>query len=203
MGSATNDLRRLFTESGLAAPPVPEPLEPALLSRGTWLFATREVDPMAMYSFEHYLVEAVAEPVEDYIAISHAGHGANSYALNYQLVYGPVAIFIQAPWGGVYTDGEAAAREVARQFAQCGDLIAAAEASAGRVPGPPARLIVAESGFRGISVCEWLTQPLRDKRAAQGWLDAAPDRSSPAVGVEPAEPPGALARAVELLRARP
>ena len=41
---------------------------------------------MRMYLFDDYLNEVLTEKTPDYVALSHAGHGVNSYALNYQLV---------------------------------------------------------------------------------------------------------------------
>jgi hypothetical protein len=92
-------MRLLFENAGLVVPPVPATLEPRLVERGHWVFATREIDPMAMYSFDRYVVETVTESVEDYVAVSHAGHGLNPSGLNYQLVYGPIAVFAQTGWG--------------------------------------------------------------------------------------------------------
>lgn len=51
--------------AGLAASPIPDPLAPQLRKQGPWVFTRREVDPMAMYAFSPYIVEAVAESVED------------------------------------------------------------------------------------------------------------------------------------------
>jgi hypothetical protein len=39
--------------------------------------------------------------VEDYVVAGHAGHGTNSYAISDFLVYRPLAVFLQLPWGGV------------------------------------------------------------------------------------------------------
>ncbi len=121
--SAMENARRLFEDAGLIAPPVPVALQLAFAEQERWVFATREMDPGAMYMFDRYVTEAVALPVDDYVAISHSGHGANSYGLNYHLVYGPIAIFAQTSWGGVYMDAEASAADVRRQLTQCAELI--------------------------------------------------------------------------------
>lgn len=159
---------------------------------------------MAMYSFDRYLVETVAESVEDYVAVSHAGHGANSYGLNYHLVHGPIAVFTQTSWGGVYGDADESAAEVTRQLTQCAELIAAAETSVERLPESPARLVVAESTFRATNFCRWLDRPLGDERAAVEWLrevthEGEVSRTEPAA--QAGESVGAIARAIQLVRA--
>jgi hypothetical protein len=50
---------------------------------------------------------SLREPTPDQIALSHAGHGINSYALNFRLVLGPLALLVQQSWGGVYGDSAA------------------------------------------------------------------------------------------------
>lgn len=199
------DLRCLFEESGLTAPPVPAALKPRLRERGPWVFATREIDAMAMYSFDRYLVEAVAGPIEDYVAVSHAGHGANSYGLSYHLVYGPVAIFAQTGWGGAYMDADESDAEASRQLAQCAELIATTEKSVERLPASPARLIVTESGFRASGICKWLDRPLGDEHAAEGWLREAAANDGPDLGIEEepklSEPFAAIAAAIKLVQA--
>ena len=62
-----------------------------------------------MYLFKtDFLLTLLTGQVDDFVAVSHAGHGANSYALSYFLVDGPLALFLQTAWGGVFTDPEKA-----------------------------------------------------------------------------------------------
>lgn len=202
--SALEDLRHLFEEAGLMVPPVPAALEARLRERERWAFATREIDPMAMYMFDSYLIEALVGAVEDYVAVSHAGHGVNSYGLNYHLVYGPIAVFTQTGWGGVYMDSELSAADVSRQFTQCADLIDAAEGVIDRGPLPAARLIVAESTFRDRSICKWLDRPLVDARAAAQWLDQANEEQTEPQAERAAQSlgePGVIARAIQMVQA--
>ena len=86
-------MRQVFEGAGLSAPPVPPDLEPRVRRRGDWLYATRRIDPMAMYMFLDHVTEAMSRRVGDYMAVCHAGHGVNSYCVNYHLVWGPVAIY--------------------------------------------------------------------------------------------------------------
>lgn len=134
-----------------------------------------------MYGFFAYPLEALTSGVGNYVAVSHAGHGLNSYALNYHLVYGRLALFTQTLWGGVYADSPAHAEKVNDQLARCARLIAAYEscAAAELLPAAPARLIVVETDLGGDGTSRWLPGPLPDNDTAQAWLDAPRDTSLP------------------------
>lgn len=98
--SGLGDMSRTFDAAGLPPPPVPKSLQPQLRLLGPWCWGTRDIVPGYMYKFDVYAIEAVTSHLEDYVAISHAGHGVNSYSINYHLVTGPLVIFAQALWGG-------------------------------------------------------------------------------------------------------
>jgi len=155
------EMRRTFESAGLTAPPVPAPLSPLVRKRGDWTFATCEVDPMAMYMFRESLVAmaTMTPDAADFLGVCHAGHGVNSYGINYQLRYGPIAIYTQTGWGGVYMDAQESAASVRRMFARCARLIEAAEAARPRFEGSTRCLFVAESSFRRLSTCYWLDRP--------------------------------------------
>ena len=59
-----------------------------------------------MYMVASLVDEVVKEDLEDYVAVSHAGHGVNSYSINYALVSGSLGLFLQTLWGGVYMDAD-------------------------------------------------------------------------------------------------
>ena len=65
-----------------------------------------------MCAVEKFIEEALSNPDREYVAVGHAGHGINSYAMHYFLVYGPVALFAQLPWGGAYMDSTETARVI-------------------------------------------------------------------------------------------
>ncbi|MDQ3770714.1 MAG: hypothetical protein M3343_01315 [Actinomycetota bacterium] len=69
-----------------------------------WAYATEDIDPTKVYRFE-FPREVLTSDVENYVSFCHAGHGVNSYSINYHLIYGPVADFMQVGWGGVYKGG--------------------------------------------------------------------------------------------------
>lgn len=153
-GNGLADLMNTLRKAQLPFPPVPESLRSEIVRRESWVWSTRPIDPMAMYLFRDYLVEAVAGPVDNYFAICHAGHGVNSYGLNYHLVYGPLALFIQNGWGGVYSKPEYDKARIFVAFRLAAQLIAQIEM---HWPGgqqiPCDGLIVAYSDFRDISMC--------------------------------------------------
>ena len=76
-----------FREAGLPAPPIPSRFESSLQDLGPWWFATNDVSPAAMYLFDtDFLLTLLSGQFDDFVAVSHAGHGANSYALSYFLM---------------------------------------------------------------------------------------------------------------------
>ena len=97
--------RQDLLDAGLAFPPLPNDLPAQLQRFGAWHWGTRELDPLSMYMFEGLAgTEENSGPPPDYMALCHAGHGINSYALNYQLVYRPLAVMFQVGWGGICMD---------------------------------------------------------------------------------------------------
>jgi hypothetical protein len=178
MNAVAVDMRRTFEDAGLLAPHVPPELEPRLRQLRDWAYSTREIAPGAMYMFDDYLNEVLTRPVEDYVAVCHAGHGANSYAITYNLVRGPLALFAQTGWGGIYEDRELTSAEVSDQLAACAALAEAVEAATPARPAP-ARLVVAPSPFRGIAICRWLDRPLDSEASAHAWLKKCPHDTDP------------------------
>jgi hypothetical protein len=168
--SGLDEARQIFASEHLSLPPVPDRFKRSLRVIGEWCFATRKVDAMRMYLFDDYLNEVLTRKTPDYVAFSHAGHGINSYALNYQLVDGPLAIIVQVGWGGGYSDKTKNTQQANELFARCAELISASEKAKTRgLTGPPGRLVVIESDMRQEWVCGWLNRPLRGQ-AVREWL---------------------------------
>lgn len=161
---ALKEMMELLSEAGLAMPPIPKDLQSKMYRVRRWCYATRDIDPLEMYRFDRYLVEAVVERPQPYFAFSHAGHGINSYAINYQLVIGPLALFTQIPWGGAYMDDQRQTARVRHIFERCADLL-------GNTPErtEPRRLLVAISELRRQRICGWIPPGL-DQEGARDWL---------------------------------
>jgi hypothetical protein len=172
--------RRTFERAGMQLPPIPDRFVPGLQEIGEWCFSTCPISPMLMYFFDRYLYEALTGTLQDHVAISHAGHGMNSYALNYHVVDGPLILMIQASYGGAYDNPEADKRYMKAQFKRCAALIAAVDSAKAHGLVGPGRLAVFESGLRGSAAWGWLSKPLSDQDAASSWLrehQIEPDRN--------------------------
>lgn len=178
-------VRRTFAEAGLTEPPIPRRFERRVSMIVPWCFATRPVDPMAMYRFDRYVREVLTGTPRDYVAVSHAGHGVNSYAINYHLVDGPLAIFAQVGWGGVYNDAAESSQQVNDVFVRLSRILAAADTAKTRwLARRRGRLLVIESRLRGKSAWGWQDRPLRHG-AAQGWLKARSPVAATSDGARP------------------
>jgi hypothetical protein len=138
--------RRLFQEAGLAFPTIPTELAERLKERGEWLFSTRELT-MSPYNLQHYIDEVEGATVKDYAVLCHSGHGVNSYAIQYYLVYRYLRMFLHLRWGGVYTDEHAAASKI-RECFSLGDRIVAVALKL-RKSGARGRLMIVGSDFYG------------------------------------------------------
>jgi hypothetical protein len=135
----------LFREAGLPVPAIPPQLAARLEQREPWCYATRELDH-SPYDWRAFVDEA--DPaVSDYAVLAHAGHGANSYAIHYYLVHGPLRLFLQLGWGGVYMDAAATTRTVHDCF-RLADQLDAAIPTSRKIP-PGASLLIAASDLHG------------------------------------------------------
>lgn len=124
--------KRLFQESGLAFPTIPDKLAAQLKEQGKWLFSTRKIN-MSPYNLKHYVAEVDKSRVQDYAMLSHSGHGINSYALQYYLVHGSLRMFLHLGWGGAYMDDKAARTNIRNCFSMAAQIIRAAKATEDRL----------------------------------------------------------------------
>ncbi|MBL1079210.1 hypothetical protein JK358_32875 [Nocardia sp. 2] len=148
---AFQEMCELFEGHDLGLPPIPPPFQPQLRQVQPWAYATGAVSPALMYQFG-YSKDAMRHWLPDQVAVSHSGHGTNSYAVNYQLVCGSLTLFAQTGFGGAYMNNSMAAARVRRMFEACRTLSEALE-NARRCPSH--RLLVAYSDIRQTSWCRW------------------------------------------------
>ena len=149
-GKGYLNLLNSFKDAGIESPPIPEELRPQLIMQDTWCWATRPIDHYEMYMGAHpYIEELFEKSVENYAAVSHAGHGLNSSGLQFNLVFGPVAIIIQNSYGGVYMDENITARSIAATYTHIRNLIdCISPLETGRIDD---RVVIVWSEFRGIN----------------------------------------------------
>ena len=163
---ALTNLLATFAEAGLIAPPIPDEFVRSLTSQGPWCWATRTVDPLAMYGFDRYPNEVLlGKCSDDYLGVSHGGHGANSYFLTYQLVLGRLAVMAQVRWGGVYMDASASRNDTSRLFSEIAALLDIA-GPRNEEPGP--RLVVLASGG-GLGAVGLLPSRCADEHECAEW----------------------------------
>jgi hypothetical protein len=100
---ANEDFDDFFSvEHSLEYPPLTVEFEEEITEFGFWHWATQPFpDRMQDYSLIES-VEYLKGPVPDQYSLNHAGHGINSYSLNFRHVFGNIAIFAQSGYGGVY-----------------------------------------------------------------------------------------------------
>ena len=116
--------RKLFKESGLAFPKIPKELAQRLKQQREWLFSTRKIN-ISPYNLDYYIHELDVPDVKDYAIVAHSGHGVNSYAIQYYLVYGDLRILLHLGWGGVYMDAKETTAKIFKCFSLADEIIAA------------------------------------------------------------------------------
>jgi hypothetical protein len=137
--------RELFEAVGLAFPTIPKELAARLKQRGEWCFPTRELK-ISPYELRDYVDETDCSSGE-YVVLCHSGHGVNSYAIQYYVVYGPLRLFLHLGWGGAYMDAIETASDVRECFSLADEVVSAAM-KMGKVRADE-RLTIVGSDFYG------------------------------------------------------
>jgi hypothetical protein len=167
----------------LAFPTIPEELAVKLKKQDEWLFSTRKLE-ISPYDLKYYVDESDSAPVGDYAVLCHSGHGANSYAIQYYLVRGPLRMFLHIGYGSVYMNANRAVAMVGECFSLADRIVQAAKASRKLAAGD--RLTIVGSDFYGsywsapggerqpgwlplvlAEVIEWLKNPPSDELLQQ------------------------------------
>lgn len=136
-----------------------------------------------MYDWRPFVIDTLMSPGNDYWAASFAGHGVNSYSVNFFVVQGSITLLLQEGWDGIYMEASKQRSIIEKEFSACSQLLEQTQASL-RLTQDEGRLVIAASGFRGSS-WGWLDAPAVDFDSAEQWLRA---NSAPA-----ADPANALA----------
>jgi hypothetical protein len=97
--SAIEDAALTWDEAGLLLPPVPREVSGSLRKHDEMDFGTDATDPSDRAGWLERARDPATPPL---VAMGHMGHGVNSYNLCYQLIAGPLAVFVRQPFGGAY-----------------------------------------------------------------------------------------------------
>lgn len=141
--------RATLAKAGLDLPPIPPDLAPDFRERGRWNFATSAAPKGRAYFFVEYVQMVCRQAGPPFVVLEHSGHGINSYGLHYVLVWGPLRLFLQLGFGGVYMDPEDTGIHINECFRLAHELVdaVAAPRQAGCLSTSDP-LVVAVSDFR-------------------------------------------------------
>jgi hypothetical protein len=120
-----------------------------------------KLDPKPLYDISAYVQEFLSQPVEDYVMLGFAGHGACSRGIHYYAVKGNIAVFIQLSYdSAAIVDLESARERIEGIFQSLGYLFDSVNTAKekGLIPEQK-RLLIVESDFYGSG---W------------GWIDGRP-----------------------------
>ncbi|MCK5673461.1 MAG: hypothetical protein KAH95_08795, partial [Spirochaetales bacterium] len=169
--------KELFTKAGLKFPKIPEELSVRLKEKGKWLFSTKEIDK-SPYNLQHYTAEADKSQMDNYAILAHSGHGSNSYAIQYYLVYGMLEMFLHIGWGGIYMNPEKTAATIESCFSLSDKIIQKVQVSNNLKSGTKIRIVGTDfyksywtvSGTDGQKMKADSKDPIGVLTAALNWL---------------------------------
>ena len=134
---------RKFNAEGLSVPAIPQDLAAKMTVQGQWLFASRKIDTPP-YFLQVYTNEFDAGQVEDYVLLSHDGHGVNSYAIQYYLVTSGLGLFLHLGWGGIYMDNVERAENIATCFSLADQLTSIAQSYPDFLKGQTLKIVASD-----------------------------------------------------------
>ncbi|WP_439625469.1 hypothetical protein [Gemmata sp.] len=167
-----DNARQLFQRAGLAFPPIPEGLAGRLKKLGKWSYSTRPLE-RSPYALLHYVEEVERAQVDEYAVLAHCGHGVNSYAIHYYVVHGPLRMFLQLAWGGVYSDPERDAAAIRECFSLAGQIVLAVPALEALTPHARLTIVGSDCCVRR-NHWSWSGNGAPEKREA-GSVDPEPE----------------------------
>jgi len=137
------DLLATLSAAGIAVPP--RQPRPVVHTYGAWSWGNRYLPPFQMYMFDVGLVARQLTAHGGFFALSHAGHGINSYGLNLVTAKGHIAAFVQHGYGGAYSNPVHDLIDINATYSRLHLLLRAFKADRPDMP----RLLVTYSSFRG------------------------------------------------------
>lgn len=185
---STLPVSAMMERFGLPAPWVPEEWTQRVHAVGVGHFGTRDELP-GFFNPGALAQEAACGAAGDYVLYGSGGRGMQSNTVNYALVLGPLALFLEQSIGSVYGDNALDVQSIRREWALTDELCAEV---ARHSWAPGERLVVIASDLAGtlwarlpapLSADEWRTftgwqsvdNPIADLRPVIHWLEASPD----------------------------
>lgn len=162
-------MESLLAEAGLAVPPLPDGADARLKEREDACFSTRAFKESPI-NLQHYARKAIAGASPDYVLVARVGQGADSCAMHYFLVQGPLQLFLQLACGNP-AGRDRSATQINECFTLAHELVAAVPQAlrAGRLPRSGRLTVVAsdlvESFWEASAAAEHANQPGRRTRA--------------------------------------
>ncbi|GEM_PF-3452154 len=164
-----------YAESGLRMPPVPRGLVSQLEEQAEWLYGTELLD---LSDREEFLQAARAAAPKSRVALGHTGHGQASWYLGYQLIDGPLCVFVRQRYGTPYDDAELARTLVNNTVEGIEELVVRADEArdSGRLAAGQRLLVVIDDlepgGIDVIGGTEGWQEDEYPLAAASRWLSA-------------------------------
>ena len=114
MRSDLHHAQALLSAEGLSFPTLPGALAGQLRERAPGIYSTREL-VASPYALEVHVGELLhSANWGDSAVVAIDGHGSQSWAFHYYLISGPLALFVQLPWAGAFSDMNADRAEIER-----------------------------------------------------------------------------------------
>ena len=116
-----------ISKKKLLLPPIPQSFRSSVEELGSGVFGTAWAKGRSLYNVQAFMNEAMNNANARFFVFGQAGHGINSWAMHYYLVDGPIALFLQLPYGGAYMSREASIGAITGAWGLIKDLIRAAD----------------------------------------------------------------------------
>jgi hypothetical protein len=116
-------IHEVWNDQLLELPPIAHEFEKRIRLYGNLDFGTQPLPAGEEdYRFDR-VIDYLKGPIPDQYAVSHWGHGINSYSLNFRYALGDLAVLMQVGYGGVYGNAEQDAKVWDECVNRIGDIM--------------------------------------------------------------------------------
>lgn len=138
-------LKTVLKRERLPLPPMPRDLQDKLDVFGEKTWGTQSPKG-SLYDIQTHTDQLIATPA-DFALLGHDGHGMNSWFFHCYISHGPLAVLVQAPWGGRLTDVKTAVQGLTVRYQLLGELFNVMNEVTAAGHALPGRLIVQQSSI--------------------------------------------------------